>query len=479
MSQFQSICRYLVAAGSADAADGRSTYFLYTEDSSLISKEWDGKVFVDQTIIAESVRPNSAAAYILTSSVTLIIYIDTSSKLRAILFDDDCDEWYEDGSINIGHEVHPTGSVAACLNEQDQTIVLFQSKRSRLTVFNLNTQHITEIKVHVLTASPLWASLVNGTLYAFYISADDQCMHYTVNANDKWTDKKWSLHPFEGMVKQFIVEPKKQQRGHAPEFEAYVLTKEGALLHVAVDGRCEKLGRVDEKGNFVSERSVDLCCIEAQKDELTEEKLQEFLAADPSIIDAVGGPLSVTPLATACWSGNFDAVCLLLDNPYRLADPNALSPQNRTPLYYAVSRSPATNRKKIVSALLDAGARIDDCYDEDDFNTPLMNAVADTGDKDLIHELVDRGASLTKKNKRGQTAVMLAEGTGMELELQPLKERQLREAGPHSIQKEVIDVLVAIAMLVMAYFNNDFVKDIVGRVVTKLQEMNEEEVSDE
>ena len=108
-----------------------------------------------------------------------------------------------------------------------------------------------------------------------------------------------------------------------------------------------------------------------------------------------------------------------------------------------------------------------------------MNAVADTGDKELIHELVDRGASLTKTNMRGQTAVMLADGTGLELELRPLKERQLQKTEPHSIQKELIDVLVSIVMLIMAYFNNDFARDIVGSVVSKLQEMNEVEISDD
>jgi uncharacterized protein (DUF2164 family) len=64
---------------------------------------------------------------------------------------------------------------------------------------------------------------------------------------------------------------------------------------------------------------------------------------------------------------------------------------------------------------------------------------------------------------------MLAEGTGMELELRPLKERNVR---PHSIQKELTDVFVAIAMLIIAYFNNDGVRDIVSLMLAKLHEMN-------
>jgi ankyrin repeat protein len=510
MSQFQ-IARCLVAADSTDAVDSGSTYFLYAQDSLLVSKEWTGKSFAPQTVVAESVRPDSSAAYILTSSVQLIVYIDTSSKLQTVLFDDDSDEWYEDESYTASHEVHPTGHVAACLNDRGDVIILFQGKTGHLHLFNHNnSESIIQIPVRPVIGSPLRASFVRGTLYVFYVSAEDNCMHYTISKNNtwkEWKDNKWSSHPFEGVAKQFIVESK---RRNVLEFEAHVLTKERKLLHVAVGGQWEKLGRLDEKGDFISERSVDICCIEAQNDTLTEEHLKKLLAADPSIIDAVGGPLSVTPLATACWSGSLEAVCLLLDNPYRLADPNVLSPKNRTPLYYAVSRSPAANRKEIVSALLDAGARIDDTYPEVYSETPLMKAIADMGDKDVIHELVDRGASLTKRNKRGQTALMLAQGAGLELELQPFKERQLREEPPHSIQKELVDVwaaiaallqpfkerrlrevplhsiqtelvdvLVAITALIIAYFNNTLVTNLVNSVLVKLHEMNGEEFSDD
>lgn len=481
MSQFQHIARRLIAADSTNAVDGGNSYFLYVQDSLLVSKEWTGHSFAHQTVVAESVRPNSSAAYILTSSVQLIVYIDTSSKLQTVLFDDDSDEWYEDESYTAFHEVHPTGHVAACLNNGGDVIVLFQGKTGRLHLFNLkDSKGIIQIPVRPVIGSPLRASFVLDTLYVFYVSDEDNCMHYTISKNNTWKDwkdSKWSSYPFEGVAKQFIVEPKQRKR-NVSEFEAHVLTKEGQLLHVAVGGQWEKLGRLDEKGNFISERSVDICCIEAQNNTLTEEHLKKLLAADSSVIDAVGGPLSLTPLATACMGGSLEAVCLLLDNPYRLADPNALSPRNRTPLYYAVSRSPAANRKEIVGALLDAGARIDDTYPEVDLETPLMNAIADTGDKDVIHELVDRGASLTKRNKRGQTALELARGAGLELELRPFKERQLREE-PHSIQKELVDVVVAIAALIIAYFNNSFVTNIVSGLLAKVHEMSGEEISDD
>ncbi|KXN81571.1 hypothetical protein AN958_03908 [Leucoagaricus sp. SymC.cos] len=230
----------------------------------------------------------------------------------------------------------------------------------------------------------------------------------------RWTDTAWSLYPFEGTVKQLIVEPKKM--GSALKFEAYILTMQGALLHVMANGEWVRLGRVDEEGKFISERSVDICCLEAQNNMLTEKHLEVLLATDISVIDAVGGLLSVTPLTAACWSGSLKVVHLLLDNPYRLADPNVLSPHNWTPLYYAVSRCPLAHRREIVNALLDAGVCIDDTFTEDNFNTPLMHAVADMSGKDVIHELVDHGTSLTKKNEQGQMVVMLTEGTGLELE---------------------------------------------------------------
>jgi hypothetical protein len=471
VKELQEITQHLIAAGSAKGADGRDVFLYIRDDSVLISKEWNGV----ETILAESVRPHSTVSYVLTENIEVIAYVDTSSKLRAIRFDDSCGEW-DDVPVSI--DVHYEGNVAACLGQNGRIMVVHQNNHSQLVMLDLENPHnTTVIQVNSSSKSPLWASFIKSTLFVFYISYHDQCLHvYDTNTQK---DKKWTVLPFNGTTKRFIV--KSNTRAKHLEFEAYVLTSEEELCHIKADGQWEKLGRVDiTNRTFISERAVDICCIEAQNNTLSEEHLGQLLRADPSVIDAIGGPLSVTPLATACWSGSLDAVCLLLDNPYCLANPNQLSPRKRTPLYFAICCSQA-HRKEIVAALLDAGANVDECYEEDELNTPLMNTVLDKGNKEVIHALVDRGASLTKRNMQGQTAVMLAEGSGMEKELLPWKERQKQTTKPHSVQNEVIDVLAAIAMLIIAYFNNDIIKNFVNSILTKLHGqnlINEEESPD-
>ncbi|THH06245.1 hypothetical protein EW146_g9674 [Bondarzewia mesenterica] len=192
---------------------------------------------------------------------------------------------------------------------------------------------------------------------------------------------------------------------------------------------------------------------------LTAERLKSYLAnADPSILDSPGGLKSMTPLAAASSRGYLDIVRLLLQNH---ANPNALSLYNRTPLFYATSRSPAHDRLAIVRALLDAGALIDACSADDAFYTPLMNAVTEVRDKDVAHELVDRGASLTLKNAQGQTAEMLAKETGMVRDLRPREER-------NSTRAQIIDLILSVVMLIIAYINSGVMKGSVKGIVKKL-----------
>ncbi|KAI0918884.1 hypothetical protein AcV5_001948 [Taiwanofungus camphoratus] len=201
---------------------------------------------------------------------------------------------------------------------------------------------------------------------------------------------------------------------------------------------------------------------DAWRGTLTADRLKQYLAnANASLIDSPGGDKAVTPLAAACWRGHLDIVRLLLDNPHRLANPNSLSLHNRTALFYATSRSPAKDRCAIVQALLDAGAEIDACSAADDLYTPLMNAIVEVKDKDVIHTLVDHGASLVAKNGRGETAETLAKQFGMERELQPRSKR-------NSSRAEIIDLIVALVMFIIAVVNSGVIKDVVKGTVSKL-----------
>jgi ankyrin repeat protein len=106
-------------------------------------------------------------------------------------------------------------------------------------------------------------------------------------------------------------------------------------------------------------------------------------------------------------TGRLDIVQLLL---HHRANPNALSPRKRTPLFYATSTRQERDRLAIIRILLEAGANVDECYADSGFNTPLMNAITLISDEDVVKELLKHGASPIAKDVTGQTAEMLANG---------------------------------------------------------------------
>ncbi|KZT11209.1 uncharacterized protein LAESUDRAFT_258401 [Laetiporus sulphureus 93-53] len=197
---------------------------------------------------------------------------------------------------------------------------------------------------------------------------------------------------------------------------------------------------------------------DAFRGKLTLDRLKTYLASSPSAINSVGGKNSLTPLAAACWNGHLDVVNLLLDNPIHLADPDVPSRYGRTPLHIVTTHA-RIRRMEIVRALIDAGADVD-ARDEDDF-TPLMYAVAEVRDKDVVRELVDRGASLSQQNKHNQTARTLAREAGLEDELRTREERS-------SSRAEIINLLVALVVFILAYVNSGLVEDVIKGTVQQL-----------
>lgn len=195
---------------------------------------------------------------------------------------------------------------------------------------------------------------------------------------------------------------------------------------------------------------------------LTLDRLSLYLSVTD--IDSIGGLKNVTPLAAACWQGHLDVVALLLDNPYKLADPDALSPRNRTPLYYATTQSPPYNRSAIVQWLLKAGADPESCSSEDGLRTPLMNAITEVRDKDVVRELLDRGASVSTRNARGETPLILAKGTPLEAGVGGKEE-------PSALAASIIDIVVSTVMLIVTYTNSSQIRAIVSGIVTKLYEI--------
>ena len=415
-TELQNLTRCLLAAGYAKSQDGKEQYILVVdpEDSFLQFQQWSGNSLIRQDLIVGSVRPQSTAAYLNTPSGKFIFCISPSSTLHAYDYDEEQREWAENDKNDIGVLVHPDGKLASSVDAKGSVHVVFQDHSQHLVYLD-NSWSLTTLSVSALAGSPLSILVIRDRLHIFYISAKDNVIHDVTRANHSWQDMVVVKHVFETRPKSFMM-----AENEGKKKEVYVMNEDNTFLKIDAEGRLTKLGTV-MMGKFVSERSVDLCAKDAWNGTLTERNLERYLADDPSCVDNPGSEHSVTPLAAACIRGQLDVVRLLLR--YR-ADPNALSPKRRTPLFYTTSTSEGRNRPAIVRALLEAGANVDECYAENGFNTPLMNAITLISDQDVVDELLNHGASLSAKDIAKQTVEMLAKGTPIE----PLISERLEQA---------------------------------------------------
>ena len=194
---------------------------------------------------------------------------------------------------------------------------------------------------------------------------------------------------------------------------------------------------------------------------LLEKYLKDAGSSASTFINSSGGKKNVTPLAGACWGGHLDVVRLLLKNTSPKVDVNVADANGRTALFYVCSRSPSKYRVEIARALLDAGASVDAQFSKDDNSTAIMVALRQLRDKDLVHLLVDRNASLDLQNGKGQTARTIAKEVGMEQELLPADQRKANRNG-------FIDYLVSTVLFVVSYINVGMIKSAVKGAIGKI-----------
>ena len=153
---------------------------------------------------------------------------------------------------------------------------------------------------------------------------------------------------------------------------------------------------------------------------LIETRLHEYIQNDPYKDDPLlcalnkpDGPKHLTPLGAACAKGHLDIVRLLIKKG---ADVNRASSRGRTPLWYATSDCPRKTRLSVVQALLQdpTFSSLDTPSTDSVGNTPLMNAIKISRDRDIVRLLVDKGAKMKMKNQQGKSAEELAKGTEFE-----------------------------------------------------------------
>jgi hypothetical protein len=254
----QNLTRCLLAAGGISDKKGVSDergnamYLLYInpERSSLSCAYWKGDSFGKRELLANEVRPNSVASYLITpSGEKVVIYISSSNVISGVRYDEEEEDWVADHAIAaLKNTVDPDGKLTAVLDVDGHPCVFFEDTSKRLVYLD-NAWAPAFLPADLVKGSPLATSIVGGKVYVFYISAKDNCMHYVTQEGQQggdWCDTLVSEYAFEKKPKRFLV----TQTPDSRKFESYVLTDGNALLQINAEGKGKVLGKVDETGLF-------------------------------------------------------------------------------------------------------------------------------------------------------------------------------------------------------------------------------------
>lgn len=196
---------------------------------------------------------------------------------------------------------------------------------------------------------------------------------------------------------------------------------------------------------------------EAQNGTLTNSGLEKYLRS--SSIDEENLTTGFTPLTIAVKGGYSKVVILLLR---RKANVNKKTRDGRTPLYLAANAR--NNRPRLVQLLLEYKANVDESSGEWENESPLMVAITQARDPEVIRLLVDAGASLTKKNDRDETAQVLAGQSSNPAIRKAILPKDQQNKG----RFELTSLIISFVLFILAYVNSGFVEDIIKDALSSL-----------
>ncbi|KAE8377948.1 hypothetical protein BDV26DRAFT_304696 [Aspergillus bertholletiae] len=182
---------------------------------------------------------------------------------------------------------------------------------------------------------------------------------------------------------------------------------------------------------------------EAWNGTLTRASLTQHLNRGVDINDTGSG--GDTALALAVKNGQTSSAKLLL---LAGANPNKKSVDGTTPLYLVAFAK--DKRDRLAQLLLAHGADVNEPVPLWNNTTPLMAAITEAKDPKLISLLVEKGASLTQANDKGETAKKLA-GYSMN----PAIQRAILPPDQQDGYKpELGNLLTSSGLFAIAYFSN-------------------------
>ncbi|KAK6523359.1 hypothetical protein TWF281_001339 [Arthrobotrys megalospora] len=245
---WQDLVDYLLALSGAIPEEGTGIYLLYEEDNCLIEKLWSGSEVLEQVLIAEDVRADTPALYLLDGDTRLVFYVDTQNVLRRGRYDTDEEEWQVE-TEGEGDVIIPQGSkLSGCFTPAGEQIVFFQNQSGRLQ--GIQIRDSTWELLSPTPAEPVEATRhlvirsADESLYLFYIGRDGY-IHYLVKGLEtgEWQDNVLKS-PIPGQIVNFMVIPDEDMK-----FEAHLLTAD-RLMGIDKQGGLIDFGKVVE-GKFI------------------------------------------------------------------------------------------------------------------------------------------------------------------------------------------------------------------------------------
>ncbi|KAK6538244.1 hypothetical protein TWF694_011123 [Orbilia ellipsospora] len=243
---WQDLVDYLLALSGAMPEEHSGVYLLYEEDNCLIEKLWSGSETLEQVFIAEDVRTDTPALYLLDENTRLVFYVDTENILKCSRYNTDEEEWQvEEG--NRDFVIPQDSKLSGCFTDEGQ-IVFFQNQYGLLQ--GIKIQDSTWDLLSPVPAKPLEATRhsvirpADDNLYLFYIG-QDRYIHYLAQhlETGKWHDNVLKSPTLDRTIINFMVIPDEEEN-----FEAHLLTTDN-LMGIDKQGERISFGKVVE-GKF-------------------------------------------------------------------------------------------------------------------------------------------------------------------------------------------------------------------------------------
>ncbi|KIY47181.1 hypothetical protein FISHEDRAFT_59821 [Fistulina hepatica ATCC 64428] len=259
MSQLEDLTRCLVAVGGTMFPGADERELLYVNGRSLVSKLWTGQSFGTQQLVAASVRPSSSAVYIVKGKEKYIICISDSSVLRALVYDEDAEEWVDDGALGE-HKVYPEGKVAGVVSENDKQYIFYQDAFG--TIIHLDDDW-TATPLPIISAqpgSPIAAAETSTGVHLFYVSATDSFIHHAIESHVagscNWTDSVFAGAAFSGgeKLKRIIASP-----SEGGEFVISAIAADNKLFQLTESGEKSVFGTLNDAGEVVPLTKEECC----------------------------------------------------------------------------------------------------------------------------------------------------------------------------------------------------------------------------